>query len=189
LSPQIQSEGEIQTWPERIARLVPEVRIGVAHGQMVEDELEHVMVEFMEGRIDVLVTTTIIESGIDIPNVNTMIISRADTFGLSDLYQLRGRVGRFDRKAYAYLLVPRKSVLTQDARKRLDVMTERTELGAGFKIAMEDLKIRGAGNLLGVEQSGHISAVGFDLYCRLLREAVSQIKGVKPAHQPVSGLI
>ncbi len=161
---------------ERIGNLVPEARVAVAHGQMDETELEQVMVAFMDGKIDVLVTTTIIESGIDIPNTNTLIVFRADTFGLADLYQLRGRVGRFNRRAYAYLLLPKSTVLTQDARKRLEAMTQHTALGSGFKVAMEDLKIRGAGNLLGVEQSGHISAVGFDLYCRLLRDAVDRVK-------------
>ena len=125
-------------------------------------------------------TTTIIESGIDIPNANTLIVNHAEAFGLADLYQLRGRVGRFDRRAYAYLIVPRDAVLTAEARRRLGALTEHTALGSGFKIAMEDLKIRGAGNLLGIEQSGHVSAVGFDLYCRLLREAVSRIKAEEP---------
>ena len=143
---------------------------------MTEAELEPVMMAFIEGRLDVLVTTTIIESGIDIPNANTLIIDGTERFGLADLYQLRGRVGRFTRKAYAYLIVAKSAVLTQEARTRLEAMTQHTALGSGFKIAMEDLKIRGAGNLLGVEQSGHISAVGFDLYCRLLREAVSRIR-------------
>ncbi|HEX9780325.1 MAG TPA: DEAD/DEAH box helicase [bacterium] len=159
----------------RIGELMGELRVGVGHGQMHEDELEGVMLAFIEGRLDVLVTTTIIESGIDIPNANTLIVHRAETFGLADLYQLRGRVGRFDRQAYAYLVVPKRRTLTRDARKRLEVLAEHTELGAGFKVAMEDLKIRGAGNLLGVEQSGHITAVGFDLYCRLLRQAVEAI--------------
>jgi transcription-repair coupling factor (superfamily II helicase) len=160
----------------RIQELVPQARVAAAHGQMDEQELEQVMVAFMEARVDVLVTTTIIESGIDIPNANTLVVFRADAFGLADLYQLRGRVGRFDRRAYAYLVVPSHAVLSADARQRLDAMTQHTALGSGFKVAMEDLKIRGAGNLLGVEQSGHISAVGFDLYCRLLREAVDKMK-------------
>ena len=163
---------------ERLGRLITEARVGVAHGQMAEEALEQVMMAFIEGELDVLVTTTIIESGIDIPNANTLIIHGTERFGLADLYQLRGRVGRFTRKAYAYLIVSNDAVLTQEARKRLTAMTEHTALGSGFKIAMEDLKIRGAGNLLGVEQSGHISAVGFDFYCRLLREAVSRIKAV-----------
>lgn len=161
---------------QKVQRLVPEARVGIAHGQLSESALERVMIDFIEGRLDVLVATTIIESGIDIPNANTLIIHRADTFGLADLYQLRGRVGRFDREAYAYLIVPKRSTLTAEARKRLEAIQENTALGSGFKIAMEDLKIRGAGNLLGVEQSGHISAVGFDLYCRLLREAVARMK-------------
>ena len=165
---------------QRVTQLVPEARVGVAHGQMPEEALEHVMVSFIEGTLDVLVTTTIIESGIDIPNANTLIINHAEAFGLADLYQLRGRVGRFDRKAYTYLIVPAHVVLTEEARRRLAALTEHTALGSGFKIAMEDLKIRGAGNLLGVEQSGHISAVGFDLYCRLLREAVDRIKHEEP---------
>jgi transcription-repair coupling factor (superfamily II helicase) len=160
----------------RLSALVPEARLGVAHGQMAEHELEEVMVAFIDGRLDVLVTTTIIESGIDIPNANTLVVRQADAFGLADLYQLRGRVGRFDRKAYAYLVVSKRATLTAEARRRLEAMAEHTALGSGFKIAMEDLKIRGAGNLLGVEQSGHISAVGFDLYCRLLREAVVRLK-------------
>ncbi len=163
----------------RIGELVPAARMGVAHGQMEEDALEHVMLAFMDGKLDVLITTTIIESGIDIPNANTLVVFRADAFGLADLYQLRGRVGRFDRHAYAYLVVPKRTVLTEDAMKRLDAMTQNTALGSGFRVAMEDLKIRGAGNLLGIEQSGHISAVGFDLYCRLLREAVSRLKEQK----------
>jgi len=160
----------------RIQRLVPEARVSVAHGQMAEEALEQTIMAFIEGRVDVLVTTTIIESGIDIPNANTLIINRADQFGLAELYQLRGRVGRFTRKAYAYLLVPKGTVLSQDARERLRAIMQHTELGAGFNIAMEDLKIRGAGNVLGVEQHGHITAVGFDLYCRLLREAVAYLR-------------
>ncbi|MBI4323310.1 MAG: DEAD/DEAH box helicase, partial [Candidatus Omnitrophica bacterium] len=163
----------------RVRHLVPEARIGVGHGQLPEEELERTVIDFIEGRLDVLVTTTIIESGIDIPNANTLIVNRADQFGLADLYQLRGRVGRFTRKAYAYLLVPKGSVLTQEARERLRAIIQHTALGSGFKIAMEDLKLRGAGNLLGVEQHGHITAVGFDLYCRLLREAVGHLKGTE----------
>ena len=161
---------------ERLSRVVPEARVGVVHGRLAEAELEQVMVAFIEGRLDVLVTTTIIESGIDIPNANTLIVRQAEAFGLADLYQLRGRVGRFDRRAYAYLVLSKDAVLSAAARKRLEAMAEHAALGSGFKIAMEDLKIRGAGNLLGTEQSGHISAVGFDLYCRLLREAVAHIR-------------
>ncbi len=174
---------------QQLAQLVPQARLGVAHGQMAEHELEQVMVGFIEGTIDVLVTTTIIESGIDIPNANTLVIRGADTFGLADLYQLRGRVGRFDRKAYAHLVVSKRATLTAEARARLEAMTEHTALGSGFKIAMEDLKLRGAGNLLGVEQSGHISAVGFDLYCRLLREAVQRLKEGKAAPVAVSNRV
>ncbi len=187
----------IHSVAQKIQRLVPEARVGLAHGQMAEGELETVMLAFMTGALDVLVTTTIIESGIDIPNANTLIVYRADAFGLADLYQLRGRVGRFDRKAYAYLVVPKEAILTQEARRRLEIMTTYTQLGAGFSIAMEDLKLRGAGNLLGVEQSGYVSAVGFDLYCRLLREAVQKLrenphfssKGVfTPSSQPVTAV-
>jgi len=174
---------------ERLRELVPDARIGVGHGQMGEQELEQVMVAFVEGRLDVLVTTTIIESGIDIPNANTLIVTRADAFGLADLYQLRGRVGRFDRKAYAYLVVPKRATLTAEARKRLEAIATHTALGSGFHIAMEDLKIRGAGNLLGVEQSGHITAVGFDLYCRLLREAVAHLTHGEPARDPFAATV
>ncbi len=140
--------------------------------------LEQVMLDFLKGRIDVLFCTMIIESGIDVPNANTIIVNNAQSFGLSDLHQLRGRVGRFDRPAYAYYTVPRKEVLDTDARKRLEAIQEYSQLGAGFKIAMEDLEIRGAGNLLGTQQHGFIAAVGFDLYCRLLREAISTFKKV-----------
>ncbi len=159
-----------------IGRLVPEARVGVGHGQMGEGELEDVMLEFAEGNLDVLVCTTIIESGLDIPNVNTLIINRADTLGLSQLYQLRGRVGRSARRAYCYLLVPPSGSMTEPAEKRLRAMLDATELGAGFRIAMKDLEIRGAGNILGAEQSGNISAVGFDLYTRLLSNAVEEIR-------------
>ncbi len=170
----------IQQVARRLQAQVPEARIGIGHGQMTEAELEQVMVAFIEGRLDVLVTTTIVESGIDIPNANTLIVDRADRFGLADLYQLRGRVGRFDREAAAYFVVPRRATLTAEARKRLEAIREHTALGSGFRIAMEDLKLRGAGNLLGVEQSGHISAVGFDLYCRLLRDAVARVRAERP---------
>ena len=159
-----------------IGRLVPEARVGVGHGQMAEGELEDVMLEFAEGKLDVLVCTTIIESGLDIPNVNTLIINRADTLGLSQLYQLRGRVGRSARRAYCYLLVPPSGSMTEPAEKRLRAMLDATELGAGFRIAMKDLEIRGAGNILGAEQSGNISAVGFDLYTRLLSNAVEEMR-------------
>ena len=138
--------------------------------------LETVMKKFIHGEVDVLVSTTIVESGIDIPNANTLIIQRADKFGLSELYQLRGRVGRFDRSAHAYLLVPKKMSLTEESQKRLDAIQKFTHLGAGFQIAMEDLEIRGAGNILGTEQHGYIANVGFDLYCRILRETVENMK-------------
>ena len=159
-----------------IGRLVPEARVGVGHGQMNEGELEDVMLDFAEGNLDVLVCTTIIESGLDIPNVNTLIINRADTLGLSQLYQLRGRVGRSARRAYCYLLVPPSGSMTEPAEKRLRAMLDATELGAGFRIAMKDLEIRGAGNILGAEQSGNIHAVGFDLYTRLLSNAVEELR-------------
>ncbi len=147
-------------------QLVPQARIAVGHGQMHADELEEVMTRFVDGQADVLVSTTIIESGLDIPNANTIIIDRADRFGLGDLYQLRGRVGRYKHQAYAYLLIPRHAGLLADARKRISAIHQFSTPGSGFKIAMRDLEIRGAGNLLGPEQSGHITAVGFELYCQ-----------------------
>lgn len=159
-----------------LSKLVPEARFGIAHGQMPEGELEDVMLEFAEGGMDALVCTTIIESGLDIPNVNTLIINRADTLGLSQLYQLRGRVGRSARRAYCYLLTPQSASLTEPAEKRLRAMLDANELGAGFRIAMKDLEIRGAGNILGSEQSGNIHAVGFDLYTRLLSNAVEELR-------------
>ena len=159
-----------------VRALAPEAEVGVAHGQMPEDQLERAMVDFSEGRTDVLVCTTIIESGLDIPNVNTLIVNRADSFGLSQLYQLRGRVGRGARRAYSYLLIPPAKSLTETAEKRLKTMLAATELGAGFRIAMTDLEIRGAGSILGAHQSGHIHAVGFDLYSRLLGEAVEALR-------------
>ena len=176
-----------------LSRLVPEARVGVGHGQMNEGDLENVMLEFAEGKLDVLVCTTIIESGLDIPNVNTLIINRADTLGLSQLYQLRGRVGRSARRAYCYLMVPPSGSLTEPAEKRLRAMLDASELGAGFRIAMKDLEIRGAGNILGAEQSGNIHAVGFDLYTRLLSNAVEELRargkgaGVSGQQSAVSG--
>ena len=137
------------------------------------------MRRFVKGDIDVLVCTTIIESGLDIPNANTIIIDRADHFGLSDLYQLRGRVGRYKHQAYAYMLLPRHMNLVQSARKRIGAIKQYSSLGSGFKIAMRDLEIRGAGNILGSEQSGHITAIGFDLYCQLLKESIARMKGEK----------
>jgi len=152
----------------------------IGHGQMDADELEAVMARFIAGKTDVLVCTTIIESGLDIPNANTIIIDRADQFGLADLYQLRGRVGRAEHKAYAYLLLPREMMTVGAARKRISAIKQYSSLGAGFRIAMRDLEIRGAGSILGTAQSGHIMAVGFDLYCQLLKQAVAQLKGQKP---------
>ncbi|EQA37581.1 transcription-repair coupling factor [Leptospira inadai serovar Lyme str. 10] len=167
----------IERETKHLNEIVPEASIGVLHGQMTEDEIEETLVDFYAKKYDILVTTTIIESGIDIPNVNTLIVKRADLFGLSQLYQIRGRVGRSDRKAYAYLLLPRDRVVTEDAEKRLNTIYEYQELGSGFKVAMRDLEIRGAGNLLGKEQSGDIMEVGFDLYVRMLEEAIARIKG------------
>ncbi|MFQ5906078.1 MAG: transcription-repair coupling factor, partial [bacterium] len=167
-----------------IHELLPQVRIGVAHGQMPERELESVMIDFLGGRCDVLVTSAIIESGMDIPNVNTMIINRGDKFGLAQLHQLRGRVGRSDRRAHCLILIPRGRRITAEARKRLSAILSHTELGSGYRLALRDLEIRGAGNLLGDEQHGHIHAVGYDLYCQLLAEAVAELKG-EPAKKEV----
>jgi len=164
---------------DRITELCPGARVEFGHGQMDADELEDVMQRFVAGKIDVLVCTTIIESGLDIPNANTIIIDRADRFGLADLYQLRGRVGRAEHKAYAYLLLPREMMTVGAARKRINAIQQYSSLGAGFRIAMRDLEIRGAGSILGTAQSGHIVAVGFDLYCQLLKQAVAQLKGEK----------
>ena len=166
----------IQQIAARVQKIVPEASVAVGHGQMPEKELSAVMLAFAEGAYDILVCTSIIESGLDIPNANTIIINRADQFGLAQLYQLRGRVGRSAVRAYAYLLVDKYKTLTEDARRRLEALQEASELGAGFRIAMEDLEIRGAGELLGARQHGHISAVGFDLYTRLLAQAVAEAK-------------
>ncbi len=162
---------------DKIQKLVPQARVAFAHGQMTERELEKIMFDFINGDIDILVSTTIVETGLDIGNANTMIIHDADTMGLSQLYQLRGRVGRSNRSAYAFLMYKRNKMLKEVAEKRLSAIREFTELGSGFKIAMRDLEIRGAGNLLGSEQHGHMAAVGYDLYCKLLGEAVSEAKG------------
>jgi len=170
---------DIEAVAQRLRGLNPQARIAVGHGQMHSDQLEEVMTNFVNGHSDVLLSTTIIESGLDIPNANTIIIDRADRFGLSDLYQLRGRVGRYKHQAYAYLLLPRHAGLLTDARKRISAIKQYSSLGSGFKIAMRDLEIRGAGNLLGSEQSGHIAAVGFELYCQLLKQSVSSLKGEK----------
>ena len=164
---------------DRIVHLCPQARVEIGHGQMDADELEAVMARFIAGKTDVLVCTTIIESGLDIPNANTIIIDRADQFGLADLYQLRGRVGRAEHKAYAYLLLPREMMTIGAARKRISAIKQYSSLGAGFRVAMRDLEIRGAGSMLGTAQSGHIVAVGFDLYCQLLKQAVAQLKGEK----------
>jgi transcription-repair coupling factor (superfamily II helicase) len=161
----------------RLRELLPDLSIAVGHGQMGEDGLERVMTDFVAGRHQVLVCTTIIESGLDIPNCNTILIEGADRFGLSQLYQLRGRVGRFKHQAYAYLLLHRHTRLLDIARQRLNAIRHHNQLGAGFRIAMRDLELRGAGNLLGPEQSGHIAGVGFELYCQLLRQSVARLKG------------
>mgnify|MGYP002632352180 CR=1 FL=1 len=171
----------------RIRELCPKARVLIGHGQMGENELEPVMRAFVAGEADVLVSTTIIESGLDIPNANTIIIDRADLFGLADLYQLRGRVGRSQAKAHAYLMLPR-DLMTGSARKRVSAIKQYSDLGSGFKIAMRDLEIRGAGNLLGTAQSGHIIAVGFDLYCKLLRHAVETLKGNRTTRRHPAGL-
>ena len=167
----------IDLMKKKLLDLVPEAKISIGHGQMEKDELELVMRGFVDGDSDILLATTIIESGIDIPNANTILIDRADRFGLSDLYQLRGRVGRAGEQAYAILLLPREMVTAGDARKRINAIKQYTALGSGFKIAMRDLEIRGAGNLLGTKQSGHIAAVGFDLYCQLLRQSIDRLNG------------
>jgi len=171
-----------------VQRLVPEARVVVGHGQMPEAELERVMLSFVEGRADVLVATTIVENGLDIPRANTLIVNRADRYGLAQLYQLRGRVGRSDRRAFAYLLVPPDTVLSEIARKRLAAIREFSDLGAGFRIAALDLELRGAGNLLGGQQSGHIQAVGLDLYVKLLEQAILELRGEPPHELPRAAL-
>jgi len=174
----------IEAAAERVRRLVPGARVAIGHGQMAEGMLERVMLAFSEGRFDVLVCTTIIESGLDIPNANTIIIVRADTFGLAQLYQLRGRVGRSDRRAHAYLLHRRGQPLSPIARKRLHAIFSASDLGAGYQIALSDLEIRGAGNILGAEQHGFMTAVGFEMYTRLLAEAVDMLRGRRPPPEP-----
>jgi transcription-repair coupling factor (superfamily II helicase) len=163
-----------------LRHLVPEATFGVGHGQMDEDVLEQLILSFVRKEFDVLVSTTIIESGVDIANVNTIIIDNADTLGLTQLYQLRGRVGRGTRRAYAYLIYRPKKPLSLEAQERLEAIQEATELGAGMQVAMRDMEIRGAGNILGAEQSGHIGAIGYDLYIRLLAQAVEEIKRGEP---------
>ncbi|TSB45059.1 transcription-repair coupling factor [Alkalicoccobacillus porphyridii] len=175
---------DIERMSEKISMLVPDAKVSFAHGQMNERELESIMLDFLEGESDVLVTTTIIETGVDIPNVNTLFIYNADKMGLSQLYQIRGRVGRSNRVAYAYFTYQRDKVLTEVAEKRLQAIKEFTELGSGFKIAMRDLTIRGAGNLLGAQQHGFIESVGFDLYSQMLKEAIEERKGEKPTEPP-----
>jgi transcription-repair coupling factor (superfamily II helicase) len=167
----------IETTCKKLKMLVPGANFAIAHGRMPEHELEKVMTAFLDGKTDVLVCTTIIESGLDIPNANTIIIERADRFGLAELYQLRGRVGRWTRQAYAYLLLPPHTILSGNVRERISAIRRYTQLGAGFKLALRDLEIRGAGNILGAEQSGHINKVGFDLYCSFLKAAVAELKG------------
>ena len=167
---------DIERIAKLIMRLVPQSRIGIAHGQMPPHELEGIMLKFLKGTIDVLVCTTIIESGIDVPNANTLIVNRADRFGLSDLHQLRGRVGRFTHKAYTYFIIPPRKQLSIQAKARIEAIEKYSGLGAGFPIAFEDLQIRGAGNILGQEQHGYIATIGFDLYCRLLKESVEHLK-------------
>ena len=186
----------IHAMASHLQKLVPEVRFDVAHGRMKETELEKVMIRFFQQEIDMLVCTTIIESGLDIPSANTILVNRADRFGLAQIYQLRGRVGRADEQAYAYLFIPRNSALGIDAQKRLRVLMEHSDLGSGFQIAMSDLKIRGGGTILGSDQSGHIAAVGYDMFLQLMEEAVTRMKGeplVEPLepeiHIPLSAFI
>ena len=174
----------IERTASRLNELVPEARIAVAHGKMNEHQLERVIVDFWEKRFDVLVCTTIVETGLDISNANTLILERADRLGLSQLHQLRGRVGRGRERAYAYFLYPPEVPLTETAHDRLQTIAAHTDLGAGMAVAMKDLEIRGAGNLLGGEQSGHIEGVGFDLYIRMVGEAVASFRGEEPEEQP-----
>ena len=170
----------IESVAHMLHQLVPGARLAIAHGRMDKEKLEMIMSDFVQGKADILLCTSIIESGIDIPNANTMIIDRADRFGLADLYQLRGRVGRSNQHAYAFLLLPPGELCTGDAQKRVAAIKQYTALGSGFKIAMRDLEIRGAGNLLGTQQSGHIAAIGFDLYCQLLRQSIEKLRGLNP---------
>ena len=176
---------DIESVRQEILKIVPEASVGIVHGQMTPGEVEANMAEFVRGKLDILLATTIIESGLDVPNANTMFIHEADRYGLADLHQLRGRVGRHQNRAYCYLLLKEGRVLSDVAAKRLKAIEEYSELGAGFKIAMRDLEIRGAGNLLGTEQSGQINAVGYELYCQLLENSVRQLKG-EPVRQPLS---
>ena len=175
---------------DHIESLVPEARIQTAHGQMPEELLEHVMMDFYEGDYDILLATSIVENGLDVANANTIIVYNADHFGLSQLYQMRGRVGRSHHMAFAYFVYQADKILTETAEKRLQAMKEFAELGAGFKIAMRDLEIRGAGNLLGAQQHGHIASVGFEMYCKLLEEAVERLQsGKAPEEAPPEPVI
>ena len=163
----------------------PQARLAVAHGQMSARFLEEIMLKFLKHEVDILVCTTIIESGIDVPGANTLIVNRADKFGLADLHQLRGRVGRLDIQAFAYFIVPSRELQSEIARQRLKAIEKHSDLGAGFHIAFEDLQIRGAGNLLGAQQHGFITSIGFDLYCRLLKESIEHLKKeVEIKHEP-----
>ena len=173
----------IQSIAGMVQEIVPKARVAVAHGQMKESQLEAVMLAFLEYRYDVLICTTIIENGLDIPRANTLLVNRADRFGLAQLYQLRGRVGRSSRRAYAYLLIPSEETLSSDAQKRLAAIKDFSDLGSGFRIAALDLEIRGSGNLLGGEQHGHINAVGFELYVKLLDQSVQELKGKEPEEE------
>jgi len=174
----------IEDWADYIRSLVPRARVGIGHGSLTAEQLEKVMVQFVQGELDVLVATTIVESGLDIPRANTMFVSRADAFGLAQLYQLRGRIGRSKERAYCYLLVPEPEHITDEARRRLEALQRFTELGAGFQIASQDLEIRGGGELLGAKQSGSIAAVGFDQYVKMLDAAVAELRG-EPIHSVV----
>jgi transcription-repair coupling factor (superfamily II helicase) len=171
------AERSIDEWAGHLRELVPKARVAVGHGQMEPELLERVMIDFVDGKHDILVCTTIVESGLDIPRANTMFVNRADAFGLAQLYQLRGRIGRGKERAFCYLMVPPVETLTHEAKQRLQVLQRFTELGAGFQIASHDLEIRGAGDLLGAQQSGEIAAVGFDMYVKILEEAVAELRG------------
>jgi transcription-repair coupling factor (superfamily II helicase) len=173
----------IERMAAHIKRIVPDIRLDIAHGQMPEHELEKIMLRFINKEIDMLVCTTIIESGLDIPSANTIFINRADRFGLAQMYQLRGRVGRAEERAYAYLFIPPESYITRDALKRLKVLMDHNDLGSGFQIAMSDLKIRGGGTILGASQSGHIAAVGYDMFLKLMEESVAELKGEQPVDE------
>jgi len=177
---------DLAKWTKEIRAIAPKARIAMAHGQMAEGKLEKVMIDFVDGRYDILCCTTIIESGLDIPRANTMIVNHADRFGLAQLYQLRGRIGRSRDRAFCYLVVPGEQRMSPEAEQRLAVLQRFTELGAGFQIATADLEIRGAGELLGAKQSGLVAAVGFDTYARILEEAVAELRGqpIRSEHDP-----